>query len=486
MESLPPVELGAIIFGGFTLPLLARPFLEKALVESRDIFDQSRRQFLLDFGLGFCGGAVALSFNSLVLGFPVFSGVKLWIGMAALAFFLGMDSTLSRQRRIIDRACTKHWRVPPETIRPMARKFAVAALGSALVVSALLTVILTNGVDWLAGQAGNPLALAAAKRSLTLEVVYVTAVLLAGVGLLIMRYSENLRRLLAEQTAVLEAVSRGDLGKFIPVATADEFGVIAARTNAMIEGLRHRTQLMRALDQAQAVQQSLLPGKIPLRPGMEMAATAIYSGQTGGDYYDFLELAGDKLAVVVADVSGHGIDSALLMASARGFLRQAALCLSDTSRIVTTLNRHLARDVAASSHFITMFMLVLDPVNKRLEWVRAGHDPAMIYDPATGEFSELMGRGLPLAVDQESAFLAQRLAEWPQGKVLVLGTDGLWESFSPDGSVMYGKDRLREVIRSNAEKSAQAILDAVTADWREFLDGGAQEDDVTLVVIRFE
>jgi len=486
MDSLPPVELGAIILGGFSLPLLFRSPLEKALVETRDIFDQPRWQFVLDCSLGFLGGAFALSYEAIVLDFPLFSGVKLWIGMAALAFFLAMDSTLSRQRRIIDRACTKNWRIPPESIRPMARKFAVAGLGSAVVVSALLTVILTNGVDWLAGQTGSPEALAEAKRAVTMEVVYVTVILLVAVGLLVMRYSENLRRLLGEQTAVLEAVSRGNLDKFIPVATADEFGVIAARTNAMIEGLRHRTELMKALDQAQAVQQSLLPGKIPLRPGMEMAATAIYSGQTGGDYYDFLELAGDNLAVVVADVSGHGVDSALLMASARGFLRQAALCLSDTSRIVTTLNRHLARDVAGSNHFITMFMLVLDPVNKRLEWVRAGHDPALIYDPATDEFSELMGRGLPLAVDQESAYMARRLGEWPQGKVLVLGTDGLWESFSPDGSVMYGKERLREVIRQNAEKSAQGIMDAITADWREFLDGGAQEDDVTLVVIRFE
>lgn len=486
MDSLPPVKLGAIILGGFSLPLFLRPPLEKALVESRDIFDQPRRQFLLDFTLGFSGGAFALTFQSVVLQFPVFSGVKLWIGMTALAFFLTLDSTITRQRSIIDRACTRNWRIPPERIRPMARKFAVVGLGSAVVISALLTVILTNGVDWLAGQTGSPQALADAKRAVTLEVIYVTVLLLAVVGILVMRYSGNLRRLLGEQTAVLEAVSRGELGKFIPVATADEFGVIAARTNAMIEGLRHRTELMKALDQAQAVQQSLLPGKIPLRPGVDMAATAIYSGQTGGDYYDFLELAGDNLAVVVADVSGHGVDSALLMASARGFLRQAALCLSDTSRIVTTLNRHLSRDVAGSSHFITMFMLVLDPVNRRLEWVRAGHDPALVYDPVTDEFSELMGRGLPLAVDQESSYLAQRLGEWPQGKVLMLGTDGLWESFNTDGSEMYGKDRLREVIRRNADKSAQEILDAITTNWREFLDGGAQEDDVTLVVIRFE
>jgi sigma-B regulation protein RsbU (phosphoserine phosphatase) len=484
MDALPPVKLGAIILGASALVLLARPFLEKRLVDSREIFCQPRAQFVLDFLLGIAAGLLAASFNTSVLEFPFFSGVKLWIGMASLAFFLSMDSAITRQRSIIDRACTKNWRTPPETVRPMARKFAFVALGSAIIVAALLTVILINGVDWLAGHAGDPRALAEAKRSVTMEVVYVTAVLIAGVGVLILRYSENLRRLLSEQTGVLEAVSQGEFSRFIPVATSDEFGVIAARTNSMIEGLRHRTQLMEALSQAEAIQKSLLPGMIPLRQGLDIAATAIYSGQTGGDYYDFLELAGDTLAVVVADVSGHGVDSALLMASARGFLRQAALCLSDTSRIVTTLNRHLARDVAGSGHFITLFMLVLDPRQHHVEWVRAGHDPAIVYDPATDVFTELQGKGLPLAVDQESAYLPQRLQEWPAGKILILGTDGLWESFGPDRS-MYGKDRLRQVIRDNAVKPAQAILEAITTDWREFLDGGTQDDDVTLVVIRF-
>ena len=484
MDALPPVTLGAIILGASALMLAARPFLEKNLVENRTIFSQPRSQFLLDFFLGLAAGALAAAFNTAVLEFPVFSGVKLWIGMAAVAFFLSMDSAITRQRRIIDRACTKSWRTPPEKVRPMARKFAFVALGSAVIVAALLTVILINGVDWLAGHAGTPQALAEAKRSVTLEVVYVTAALIAGVGLLILRYSENLRRLLSEQTVVLEAVSNGDFSRFIPVATADEFGVIAARTNAMIEGLRHRTQLMQALTQAEAIQKSLLPGMIPLRQGLDIAATAIYSGQTGGDYYDFLELAGDTLAVVVADVSGHGVDSALLMASARGFLRQAALCLSDTSRIVTTLNRHLARDVAGSGHFITLFMLVLDPRQRHVEWVRAGHDPAIVYDPAGDAFTELQGKGLPLAVDQESAYLPQRLQDWPAGKILVLGTDGLWESFGPDRS-MYGKGRLRQVIRANSDKPAQAILEAITTDWREFLAGAHQDDDLTLVVIRF-
>jgi sigma-B regulation protein RsbU (phosphoserine phosphatase) len=485
MEALPPVKLGAILFGAFALTLAARPFLEKAVVDDRDLFDQPRLQFMLDFALGLLAASLATAYNTVVLDFPFVSGVKLWTGTAALAFFLALDAAITRQRGIIDRACTKNWRTPPPKSHSMARKFALVALGLALVVAALISVILFNGIDWLSSYTDSPRALAEAKRSVTLDIAYVTAVLIGAVGVVILRYSENLRRLLAEQTLVLEAVSRGDLGRFIPVATADEFGIIAARTNSMIEGLRHRTRLIEALAQAQAVQKSLLPGTIPPRHGLDMAATAIYSGQTGGDYYDFLELTGDTLAVVVADVSGHGVDSALLMASARGFLRQGALCLSDTSRIVTTLNRHLSRDVAGSGHFITLFLLVIDPAGRQVEWVRAGHDPAILYDPRTDGFSELRGRGLPLAVDQESSYLAQRMPAWPSGQILVLATDGLWESFGP-GGFMYGKDRLRQVIRANASKGAQEILEAVTADWRAFLAGMPQEDDLTLVVVRFE
>ncbi|WP_243313912.1 PP2C family protein-serine/threonine phosphatase [Fundidesulfovibrio agrisoli] len=484
MESLPPVELGAIIFGAYAAVLSVRSPLLRLLVDRRHIFVQVGWQFGVDFCLGLAAGLLAVAFNSVVHGFPFFSGVKLFLGMTAVAFFLSMDAALGRQRAIIATACRKSWHKPPAQVRPLARKLAVVATGSTLLVAALLTLILNNAVDWLATHASGAQALGEAKRSVMVEVVFVTTVLVGGVIGLILRYSENLRRLLQEQTVVLDAVSQGRLDRFIPVATADEFGVIAARTNSMIEGLRHRVSLMNALDQAQAVQRSLLPGKLPVRPGLDIAAAAVYSGQTGGDYYDFLELAGDSLAVVVADVSGHGMDSALLMASARGFLRQAALCLSDTSRIVTTLNRHLARDVAGAGHFITMFMLVLDPARKTLEWVRAGHDPAIVYNPDTDAFSELKGRGLPLAVDPESAYLPERMRGWPSGCVMVLGTDGLWEAFGPDGS-MYGKDRLRAVIRANATLPAQAIMEAIAEDWHLFLDGAPQEDDVTLVVIRF-
>lgn len=483
MASLPPVHLGALIFACMAAAALAHPPLEAALVSQARIFDQPRRQFQLVFSLGFSAAVTGGLLLALGYHFNPYSGVKLWAGMASLSFFMAMDMALARQRMVIAQACQQGLHTGIGRVRPMARKFAIVAMGSALLVAVLLTIIIVNSVDWLASHAGDPHSFAMARRSVIIEVVFVTLVLLAGVGHLILLYSGNLKRLLAGQSGALEAVAAGDLRRNVPVATADEFGVMAVATNAMIQGLRHRVELMDALSMAEAVQKSLLPASPPELPGVSMAATAIYSGQTGGDYYDFLELTGGKLAVVVADVSGHGLDAALLMASARGFLRQAALCLSDPSRIITTLNRHLARDVAGSGRFITLFMLVLDPRAGRMEWIRAGHDPALVYDPATGEFEELVGRGLPLAVDEESSYLPGWTPGWPSGKVIVLGTDGLWESFGPDGS-MYGKARLRDVIRGSGNIPAQEILDAIILDWRLFLGGEPQEDDVTLVVIR--
>lgn len=484
MAELPPVKLGAVILAGLAAAFAIRGPLRRSLVDRATVFEQPTRQFLLDLGLALAGTAVVGTVLVTGYGFPPFSGVKLAAGMASLGFFLAMDAALDRQRRILLVPPTPGGFLPHGHIHPMSRKFALVALGSIALGAALLAVVMINAVDWLAGHSRDPEALAQARNAAIWDVAFVTAALLAAGGYLVARYARNLRLLLENQAGILAAVSAGDLSRTIPVVTADEFGLIAGRTNAMIEALRHRSRLMEALRLAETVQKSLLPSALPDMPEAEFAATAVYSGHIGGDYYDFLELTGGKLAVVVADVSGHGLDSALLMASARGFLRQAALCLTDISRIVTTLNRHLARDVAGSGHFITLFLLVLDPRAGRLEWIRAGHDAALLYDPATGAFEELAGRGLPLAVDEETPYLVQWRDGWPAGQALILGTDGLWETFGPDRT-MYGKARLKDVIRRNGRKSARDILEAILDDWRGFRGQAPQQDDLTLVVVTF-
>jgi sigma-B regulation protein RsbU (phosphoserine phosphatase) len=146
------------------------------------------------------------------------------------------------------------------------------------------------------------------------------AVLLALVVNLIVSYSRNLRLLFNNETDVLERVSRGDLSRTVPVATRDEFGVIAGHTNSMIQGLRHRTKMITALKLAEEVQQNLLPVSAPDHPGLDLSGTSIYCDETGGDYYDFFKLPNNNLGVVVADASDHGVGSALLMTTARAFL----------------------------------------------------------------------------------------------------------------------------------------------------------------------
>jgi sigma-B regulation protein RsbU (phosphoserine phosphatase) len=105
----------------------------------------------------------------------------------------------------------------------------------------------------------------------------------------------------------------------VPVATRDEFGQIARHTNTKIEGLRHRQQLISAHKLAEEVQLTQLPAGPPKVPGLDLAGTSIYCNETGGDYFDYILLPEGRLGIVVADVSGHGIDAALFMASARPF-----------------------------------------------------------------------------------------------------------------------------------------------------------------------
>jgi len=122
--------------------------------------------------------------------------------------------------------------------------------------------------------------------------------------------------------------------------------------------------------------------------------------------------------------------------------------------------------------------------NRKLWWARAGHDPALVYDPIAGTFDELIGKGLPLGVTPAAEYNA-RVQQIAAGQIYVIGTDGIWETRSPAGE-MFGKDRFREIIRQNAHRPAQKITDAVFDAVSAFRQSVKQEDDITLVIIKIE
>jgi sigma-B regulation protein RsbU (phosphoserine phosphatase) len=132
---------------------------------------------------------------------------------------------------------------------------------------------------------------------------------------------------------------------------------------------------------------------------------------------------------------------------------------------------------------MTLFFLQFDLANRQLNWVRAGHPPALLYDPAADRFAELMGEGLALGVEEGYAYRQFRRDGLDSGQIVALGTDGILEATDRNGR-LYGKRRFREAIRDNAGKDATGILEAVFADLKQFALGTRVQDDATLVIAK--
>ncbi len=258
-------------------------------------------------------------------------------------------------------------------------------------------------------------------------------------------------------------------------------------SEAKLEIQRKNELLRQALALAEEVQRNLLPQAAPGLPGFDIAGTSLYSDETGGDYYDFIEAPNerkDRFGVIIGDVTGHGIAAALLMTTARAFLRMRSFQPGSLAAVMDDVNRLLCADLAETGRFMTLFYLAIDTEKKRLHWVRAGHDPIILYDVATGVVQDIPDKGgPPLGIVGEARYAENSTAGLTPGQVALLATDGLWEARNTAGQ-MFGKERVRELLRQHADKPAADIVDAVLAGLKAFLGEATAEDDVTLVAIK--
>jgi serine phosphatase RsbU (regulator of sigma subunit) len=251
--------------------------------------------------------------------------------------------------------------------------------------------------------------------------------------------------------------------------------------------IQHKNELLRkSLALANEIQLNLLPQSNPSNPHFDIAGRSIFCSATGGDYYDFIPRSDEnrtQLSVAVGDVTGHGIEAALLMTTARALLRSRALMPGSMAQIIGDVNQHLTQDLNESGRFITLFLLTIDPVTCSLNWVRAGHDPAICYDPATDTFDELRGSGLALGVDLNWHYEENRKSGLTDGQVIFLGTDGIWETHDPRGN-MFGKAAVHDIIRAHAADDAELIVKTVIDNLNDFRKTAEPEDDITLIVIK--
>jgi len=309
------------------------------------------------------------------------------------------------------------------------------------------------------------------------------------------RQPDTVRMMLTGSTdlaTAVKAVNEGRIFQFhLKPCPAD------ALARAIAEGVAHyreaaaRTCQIRTMEksmaQASEVQRNLMPRDHLLTDGLEVAGQSQWCDETGGDYYDFFprQVEGQaRTGIVIGDVTGHGISSALLMTTARAFLRERVKAPGSTADIVTDVNRHLARDVDGTNRFMSMFYCEIDAARRRISWTRAGHDPALIHTPGSDAVEELAGPGCPLPLGvMESAAYAEGGRDLQAGQVIVIGTDGIWEARNPRGEY-FGKNRLMDLIKTQAERSAREMARALVEALDAFRHPRPPEDDATLVVIK--
>ena len=280
-------------------------------------------------------------------------------------------------------------------------------------------------------------------------------------------------------------LSTGDFTVRLDEHTGDERDTLINAFNDIVPRLEAHWHLSQSMELARQVQRNLLPAQAPELPGLDLSGDSHYCDQTGGDYYDVFPTGagGDRsLAVVVGDVSGHGVSAALLMTTARAMIRSMSILEADQARRITLVNHLLFPDTSKTGDFITLFYLEFDMAHRRLHWVRAGHDPALLYDPRTDQFAELTGEGMALGIEADYDFVTSSRPMGAAGQVIVIGTDGIWEAFNPQGE-MFGRDRLCQVVREHHLHDARTIRDAVFNAVKAFA-GPHQEDDITLAVVK--
>jgi PAS domain S-box-containing protein len=233
---------------------------------------------------------------------------------------------------------------------------------------------------------------------------------------------------------------------------------------------------------AAKVQRELFPAVPPLFPGYDFAGAAFPAQATSGDYFDFIRISDDALAMVVADVTGHGVGPALVMAEVRAYLRSLFYATDDLVSIISTINRFLVADLGENL-FVTMIVAKLELASGRCTYVNSAHPCGYVVDHAGEIVAEMKSVCVPLGLFPDLRNCSEHEFGLGEGDIAVLVTDGVLESVSPSGEE-FGPQRLLEVVRKHHQDSARGIVDRVYAAIREFAHDKKQMDDVTIVICK--
>lgn len=246
---------------------------------------------------------------------------------------------------------------------------------------------------------------------------------------------------------------------------------------------RHRIQQQEIeIELAAMVQRRLFPAAPPQIPGYDIAGAVFPAAATCGDYFDYIPFQSGALGLVAADVSGHGLGPALVMAETRAYLRSLMQTTDDLVSITSAVNRFLVADLQ-DNFFVTMLLAKLEPESGRLTCVNSAHPSGYVIDALGGVGAEVASRSLPLGLFLDRWRCDPQEVVIGQGELVVLVTDGVLESGAPDGTE-FGAERLTALVSNHRQRPAQEIVDQVFSAVRDFVQDQVQADDVTIVICK--
>jgi serine phosphatase RsbU (regulator of sigma subunit) len=318
------------------------------------------------------------------------------------------------------------------------------------------------------------------QRSIRIGVLVVCITLLLGIVMAAISLWPML-----DLARYVQSVGEGNLENELHLEYSTEFVKLSKQINAMTAGLRDRLRLRQSLALAQEVQQNLLPSDTTKIDRLDIIGHATYCDETGGDYFDFLDIKGlpeTTAAIAVGDVAGHGVPAAMLMATARGILQSRCREPGSLADLLAHLNNLLVGGTGGDG-FMSMLLMTVDAARKEMRWATAGHEVPVIYDPQSDKFIELKGTGMVLGLKTNNTYTEEKFTDVRSGQIYLSLTDGLWETFNKEGD-MFGMERVHELIRSYAHLSAAEISEKIIDEVTRFRGQERPEDDLTFVIVK--
>ncbi len=319
-------------------------------------------------------------------------------------------------------------------------------------------------------------------RHRTVEAIAAMAIL----AVIIMTLS--IRKILAplrQLNQTSQEVANGKLDATFAIDSKDEIGELARSFNKMLQSLQHNLRITQEFEIARRMQMEMLPETPPNLPGLRIEARSLPATEVGGDFYDFITLGPHRLAVIVGDVSGKGVSSAMVVSAALSAIRFAAESHQTPAEILGLANRRLAVDLQRGM-FVAAFCGILDLARGRLLYANAGQTLPILY--RNGEAMLLPspeeGDRFPIGIRRQIDY-GQRQIDLAAGDMLVFYTDGIVDMMN-DENEPYSFDRFRASVHRHARESSNGIIHELIKDAEKFSGSRAHSDDITLLVAKFE